>query len=167
MNLTRFLSMDNKEKRAKLLHCCYCRQWADDVLAVINKTCLESIEQLADIMRECWSATSESGYLEAFAAHPEIGDRTTLENKFATQAHAEQGQVAQASSDILDRLIAQNKRYSKKFGFIFIISATGKPAEEILVNLLDRINNTRADEIKNAAVEQEKIMLLRLYQMIQ
>jgi 2-oxo-4-hydroxy-4-carboxy-5-ureidoimidazoline decarboxylase len=112
-----------------------------------------------------WESLEEADFLQAFSAHPQIGDVKTLQAKYAnTQAIAssEQSQVATASGDTIEQLALANQLYLKRFGFIFIIFATGKSAEEMLSSLLARIGNTRQEEIKNAAAQQLKITVLRL-----
>ncbi|RGP39587.1 2-oxo-4-hydroxy-4-carboxy-5-ureidoimidazoline decarboxylase [Altererythrobacter insulae] len=55
-----------------------------------------------------------------------------------------------------------NADYEEKFGFIFIICATGKSAKEMSDLLQARLPNNREQEIVNAAEEQRKIFQLRI-----
>ena len=108
---------------------------------------------------------SESDWLEAFDAHPRIGDVDSLHAKYAnTKATAsnEQSGVNATDRTTLKRLVEANEQYFQKFGFIFIVFATGKSAGEMLKLLEQRLPNDRATEIANAAAEQLKITLLRL-----
>ena len=108
---------------------------------------------------------SESDWLEAFDAHPRIGDVDSLHAKYAnTKATAsnEQSGVNATDQTTLKRLVEANEQYFQKFGFIFIVFATGKSAAEMLKLLEQRLPNDRATEIANAAAEQLKITLLRL-----
>ncbi|MEC8897924.1 MAG: 2-oxo-4-hydroxy-4-carboxy-5-ureidoimidazoline decarboxylase, partial [Pseudomonadota bacterium] len=50
--------------------------------------------------------------------------------------------------------------------FIFIVCATGKSAPEMLELLEQRLCNTRAEELQNAAQEQAKITELRLEKLL-
>lgn len=59
-----------------------------------------------------------------------------------------------------------NDAYEKKFGFIFIVCATGKSASEMLDLLTARIGNSREEEIKNASIEQRKITKIRIEKML-
>jgi OHCU decarboxylase len=107
----------------------------------------------------------ESDWLEAFDAHPRIGDVDSLKKKYANTlktAGSEQSGVAAADNNTLKRLAVTNETYFKKFGFIFIVFATGKSASEMLALLEERLPNDRATEVENAAAEQLKITLLRL-----
>ena len=53
-----------------------------------------------------------------------------------------------------------------KFGFIFIVCATGKSAAEMLALLQARLPNGRDAELKIAAAEQHKITRLRLQKLL-
>lgn len=104
-------------------------------------------------------------WLEAFADHPKIGDLASLKRKFASTAHyaaSEQGLVSPTEEATLRELAQWNEKYFDKFGFIFIVFATGKTAQEMLDLLKARYPNSRDEEIKNASIEQRKITDLRL-----
>ena len=112
-----------------------------------------------------WFGLDEQDWLEAFAHHPRIGDRASLGARFhATHdlSANEQSGVAAAREDVLDALARENADYVDRFGFIFIVCATGKSAEEMLRMLRDRLSNDRATELRIAAEEQAKITALRL-----
>ena len=87
-----------------------------------------------------------------------------MQKKFATKEWAsnEQSGVNEASDTILNELANRNEEYEKKFGFIFIVCATGKSASEMLELLNKRLPNTPDTEIKIAAREQNKITHLRI-----
>lgn len=108
---------------------------------------------------------SDEDWLQAFDAHPKIGDVTSLKKKYANThslASGEQSATAAADESVLQRLKNGNDAYADKFGFIFIVCATGKSADEMLALLEARLPNTRAQEIENAAREQAKITHIRL-----
>ena len=67
-----------------------------------------------------------------------------------------------AAEDVLDALAAGNEAYERKFGFIFIVCATGRSAAEMLALLEARLGNDRATELGNAASEQARITEFRL-----
>ncbi len=107
----------------------------------------------------------EADWLEAFAAHPLIGDVDSLRIKYAATretAAGEQAGVGGAAEATLAELAALNRQYATRFGFIFIVFATGKSAAEMLAILKQRIENTREVELNSASVEQLKIARLRL-----
>ena len=115
--------------------------------------------------RDVWFALGEDDWLEAFRHHPKIGDRASLEARFPKThdlSATEQAGVTSARADTLDALAEANAIYLERFGFIFIVCATGKSAEEMLQLLRDRLSNDRATELLIAAEEQAKITALRL-----
>ena len=63
-------------------------------------------------------------------------------------------------------LARRNETYENRFGFIFIVCATGKSAAEMLENLERRLKNTPQAELKVAALEQDKITQIRLEKFI-
>ena len=112
-----------------------------------------------------WFGLSEPDWLEAFSHHPRIGDRAALEARFPKThdlSAKEQAGVAKAGEDVLTALAEGNNAYFDKFGFIFIVCATGKSAEEMLSLLRERLPHDRANELRIAAEEQAKITALRL-----
>ena len=114
-------------------------------------------------------ALAESDWQEAFTHHPQIGDRESLKKKFASTAGwagNEQSGTATATEDVLDELAEYNHQYREKFGYIFIVCATGKTALEMLTMLKQRIENSRETEILIAAGEQAKITRLRLEKLL-
>jgi len=112
-----------------------------------------------------WNELTQSDWLEAFSHHPKIGDRESLRSRYpATHdlSEREQAGVTQASDAILDALAEGNLQYEARFGYIFIVCATGKTAEEMLTLLYQRLPNDQDTELRIAAMEQQKITALRL-----
>ncbi len=99
-------------------------------------------------------------WLEAFSGHPRIGERGD------TQANREQSGTASASREMIARLATVNEQYESKFGFTYIVYATGKTAEEMLEIAETRLSNSRDQEIRNAATEQRSIAETRLRRML-
>jgi 2-oxo-4-hydroxy-4-carboxy-5-ureidoimidazoline decarboxylase len=136
---------------------------------MIERRPFESTPALFDAARELWQSLAREDYLEAFAHHPRIGDSLTeLAKRFArtaSMAAREQAKVAQADHETLVALREQNQRYYERFGYIFIVCATGKSASEMLALLRERLDNEPARELEIAAEEQAKITALRLAQL--
>ncbi len=108
---------------------------------------------------------SDADWLEAFSCHPPIGNLDSLRMKFTGNrdwSAGEQSGIADAEEQVLIELAEQNAAYRAKFGFIFIVCATGKSAREMLSILNERIKLRATDELMNAAAEQRKITHLRL-----
>lgn len=150
------------EARAILLAACGSERWADRMLALRP---FGSRDTLLAQARDVWFGLDERDWLDAFRQHPEIGDRESLRRRFPSTHHLserEQAGVAQAGTDALAVLADANRRYRDQFGFIFIVCATGKSADEVLELLTARLGNDPRVEIKIAAEEQARITALRL-----
>ena len=125
-----------------------------------------------DVMKKAvkiWNDLDDSDWMEAFEGHPQIGNVETLRAKFANTkqiAGNEQAGVQSASEEVLGRLATANKAYLEKFGFIFIVFATGKSAAQMLELLENRLPCDREKELKTAAQEQSKITALRLEKLV-
>lgn len=119
----------------------------------------QSEQQLVDLATSVWYVRcGKPDWLESFTHHPKIGDRAKLKEKFAG---AEQAFVAAAPDEVIDALATANAAYENKYGFIFIVCATGKPANEMLRLLNDRLRNSAEEELRIAMGEQHKISLIR------
>ena len=140
---------------AELRACCGSSEWVRLMMAA---------RPLADAFasaEEIWSSLDHTAWLEAFAAHPRIGER-----KAAGWASQEQSGTATAGNETLTALADANREYEKKFGFIYIVCATGKSAEEMLAIARERLANEREQELRNAAEEQLKITKLRMMKLV-
>jgi OHCU decarboxylase len=144
-----------------MLACCGARHWAQTMVELRPHSGIEALSLTAD---QVWSTMEEEDWLEAFACHPRIGERKTPE--VATQSTAwsqeEQSLAATAANQVLSDLAAANLLYEKRFGFTYIVCATGKNAEEMLAILRRRLSNDRASELHEAAEQQRQIMQIRL-----
>lgn len=156
-------ALDAAAAREALLRCCKSARWAEGMLA---RRPFESTEALLRAADTVWSALSPADHLEAFAGHPKIGASVEeLEAKFRSTASwsaGEQGAVRGADRATLEALQGGNAAYEQRFGFIFIVCATGKTAEEMLALLRARMDNDVEVERAVAAAEQAKITRLRL-----
>ena len=148
--------------KEQLTKCCGSSAWVNKMASQFPLRDEQELFQKAD---EFWNSLAEQDWLEAFEHHPKIGDINSLKEKFANTANwasGEQASVQQASQQTLEQLAEGNKQYQEKFGYIFIVCATGKSADEMLQILQSRLPNNAAIEIKIAAAEQAKITKIRL-----
>ena len=150
--------MPAQDALSALLNCCGSQEWASRML---DQRPYPSVEQLLESADRTWLALPELDWLEAFAAHPRIGERSA-----AATSQREQAGVLAAGDDVKRALAAGNAEYEARFGFIFIVFATGKTPEQMLQLLRDRMANDRATEIRTAAAEQMKITRLRLQRLL-
>lgn len=162
VNLEFFNKLGAKEAKGVFLQCCGSRVWAETVSKELP---FSDATHLLRVIDAGFNALTKPDWLEAFAHHPMIGDVKSIREKFASTAHLasnEQSGAIGADEQVYSKLADYNKRYFAKFGFIFIIFATGKSAETMLESLKKRFANDIDTEIKNAAAEQRKITWLRL-----
>jgi 2-oxo-4-hydroxy-4-carboxy-5-ureidoimidazoline decarboxylase len=151
----------------ELMKCCGSAAWVNKMLRFIPAD--DMIELLEDA-EELWWQCSEEDWKEAFSHHPKIGDVESLTKKFASTAlwaSGEQSGVKMASEEIIKALAEGNRLYEEKFGYIFIVCAMGKTAEEMLEMLHERLKNDPAEEIRIAADEQNKITKLRIEKLLE
>ncbi len=166
MSLAEFNKLDDAAARQALLLCCVSERW---VRAMLDARPFASDDAFRAQADRCWAETQERDWLEAFEGHPKIGDVDSLKAKYANSgslAAHEQASVADADGDVINRLAEGNASYEARFGFIFIVCATGKTAREMCELLEARLANDRAVELTIAAEEQRKIMQLRLEKLL-
>jgi OHCU decarboxylase len=144
-----------------MLACCGSRRWATEMIALRP---FESVDQLIEAADIAWSKTSEPDWLEAFACHPRIGERgpANTESRAASWSRQEQSSTESANAGVLVAIANGNAAYEKQFGFTYIVSATGKSANEMLAILNRRLENDRATELLEAAGQQWQITQIRL-----
>jgi 2-oxo-4-hydroxy-4-carboxy-5-ureidoimidazoline decarboxylase len=161
MNLDVVNSLSLPDARAAFLRCCGSSRWAEQMA---SRCPFATASDVLSAAREIWQGLEPNDWLEAFAAHPRIGDLETLRTKYGSSAEParEQAGVAGAPEEVLHALAHGNRAYEARFGYIFIVCATGKSAAEMLALLQQRLGNDPEQELLLAAAEQEKIMLLRL-----
>jgi 2-oxo-4-hydroxy-4-carboxy-5-ureidoimidazoline decarboxylase len=162
VNYNFFNGLESKQAKGLFLQCCGSHLWVDNVCKDLPFSDATHMHQVID---GAFNAMTTKDWLEAFAHHPMIGDVKSIREKFASTAHLasnEQSGALGADEKIFAELADYNKRYFAKFGFIFIIFATGKSAESMLSSLKKRFGNDADTEVKNAAAEQRKITWLRL-----
>jgi 2-oxo-4-hydroxy-4-carboxy-5-ureidoimidazoline decarboxylase len=166
MTIAELNNLSSEVAMGEFLKCCGSSSWAKKMLA--NRP-FTSKKDLFSVSNSIWAESSVEDGLEAFQHHPKIGDLKSLEKKFASTkdwAGGEQSGVNTAAKETLIALAEGNNAYEKKFGYIFIVCATGKSANEMLSMLNERLKNDPKDEIKIAMNEQNKITLIRLEKLL-
>jgi 2-oxo-4-hydroxy-4-carboxy-5-ureidoimidazoline decarboxylase len=162
VNLERFNALTSPELQEALTRCCGSHRWVEAMMAQHPYADVETLFRAAE---DNWFSLSKEDWLEAFTHHPKIGDLDSLRAKFANTrdwAEGEQSGVESAAEEMIQALAAGNQEYEARFGYIFIVCATGKSAEEMLSLLQGRLNNDPDTELRIAAGEQLKITRIRL-----
>lgn len=155
-------SLDEGAAENEFLKCCGSRKWARRMVEARPFT---SVEQMIETAERIWWSLDPENWLEAFRSHPKIGEKKAAA---ATAVEAqnwsaqEQSGVESSARDTMKSLAELNAAYEEKFGYIFIVCATGKSSEEMLEILRVRLENPASIELRIAAGEQAKITELRL-----
>jgi OHCU decarboxylase len=152
---------------AEFLKCCGSKKWAR---AMVNARPFAGAQAMFDGADALFGLLSEQDWLEAFRAHPKIGEKkaATAQSDTAQNWSAqEQSKTANAAAGVMGALAEGNREYEQRFGFIFIVCASGKSAEEMLAMLNQRLGNSAEAELPIAAEEQRKITKLRLQKLLQ
>ena len=157
MTLDDLNGLEFAKARGELLKCCGSHTWAEGMAA---RRPFESVPAMIATGREMWRSLAESDWLEAFAAHPRIGAQGK-----GWSAEEQRGMQA-ANNDTVSEMGRLNDAYYGKFGWIFIICATGRTAEEMRGALEQRLANKAETELRIAAAEQEKITELRIQKLL-
>ncbi|MFN2330079.1 MAG: 2-oxo-4-hydroxy-4-carboxy-5-ureidoimidazoline decarboxylase [Chromatocurvus sp.] len=166
MTLADLNTADDETASQALSRCCSSRRWIETLVQERPYADEDALRRAAD---RIWSNLDENDYLEAFAGHPQIGDVDSLREKYAdtrSLAEDEQAGVAGADEITLNELARCNADYISRFGFIFIVCASGKSVHEMLTLLESRLANSRHEEIAIAAEEQRRIFQRRIGQLL-
>jgi OHCU decarboxylase len=157
--LERFNSADQREAMGELLTCCGSSRWAQQLA---SQRPLLSSESLFTAAETLWFSLDEASWLEAFAAHPRIGERKAATTDYLAHSGNEQAAAQQTLAPVADRLAGFNEVYEQRFGFRYIVFANGRSAPELLAVLEERLNHTRDEELQEAARQQNYITQLRM-----
>lgn len=151
---------------ADFLNCCGSKEWARKMIAARP---FETVAALIEKAEGIWRSLEKNDWLEAFAAHPKIGAKvhSPQSSQFAQWSHNEQSGARGAAHSTRSELAEANRLYEDKFGFIFIVCATGKSAQEMLGICRARLGNDANREIFIAADEQRKITEIRLRKLLE
>lgn len=151
----------------QFLDCCGSNNWAQKMAEARP---FSDVAELIGQAEKIWQSLNAKDWLEAFAAHPKIGAKKAAPAQQAQSAKWSEGEQAgtqTAAESVLNQLAEANRLYENRFGFIFIVCATGKSAEEMLELCRNRLGNETNAEIRIAAEEQRKITEIRLKKLIE
>ena len=164
--LSRLNDRPAAEARAELLRCCGSSAWVEALLA---RRPFADASSLYAVAESVWWDLEPADWREAFAHHSRIGDLDSVHVRFASTeqwAAGEQAGARGAPEELLTALAEANQAFEERFGYIFIVCATGKSAEEMLALLLRRLAHSPQDELRIAGAEQAKITRLRLEKLL-
>ena len=156
-----------EEAARQLRACCGSSRWVERMIAARP---FASAKRAKDEADRIWNSLSREDWMEAFDHHPRIGEKKAAVAQDAAGAawsKEEQAKVAGADDRIRGELARVNEEYERRFGYIYIVCASGKGADELLSIARGRLDNDPETELRVAAGEQRKIMQLRLAKLLE
>ena len=169
--IARLNALSSEEAQAELLKCCGSTNWARRMAQQRPfPTGGDAMRRLLDSADRVWWDLGREDWLEAFSRHPKIGEKAAAKDASAETrrwSEEEQSGTRSAREQVLAALAKANRAYEQRFGYIFIVCATGKSSEEMLALLQQRLQNDPAAELRMAAEEQRRITHLRLQKLLQ
>jgi OHCU decarboxylase len=152
--------LDAAEAQTSLLACCGSRAFASAVVASRPYPNLDALLAKADAI---WWSLPEADWREAFACHPRIGEsHANASARFSAWSSQEQSTARAAAEPVLDAIARRNREYEARHGFIYIVCANGRTAEELLAVLDSRLENPTGAELREAAEQQRQITHIRM-----
>jgi OHCU decarboxylase len=166
LELTSLNALSSSRAESEFLKCCGAKNWARQLTSARPFASLDELIAQAD---RVWWSLDQQDWLEAFQSHPKIGEKKAAARtavKAQRWSEDEQSGIHNSAQQTLDALAKLNQIYEEKFGYIFIVCASGKTSEEMLAILQDRLKNNASQELRMAAAEQAKITQLRLKKLL-
>jgi allantoicase len=157
-------AISSADAAAAFKRCCGSTKWA---AAMTEARPFEDVDALLRVGERTWWKLGVDDHLEAFAAHPKIGEAKIPASGDAKWSNAEQQGAAAATAQTLAELADANRAYEAQLGFIYIVCASGRSADEMLQDLQTRMAHSRDVELRTAAEEQAKITRLRLLKLVE
>ena len=160
MTLAEFNALLAATAESALLDCCGAKRWTKLVAAQRPFGTVDALYGAADA---AWRSMEREDILEAFSHHPQIGQKAVSGSESHRKwSEGEQSVARVTTEDVKTRLARGNREYYDTFGYIFIVCASGKSADEMLALLETRMQNDAARELPIAAEQQRLIMRRRL-----
>ena len=156
-------SSDPSTLKSLFKQVCHSDAWAE---AMSQSGPFTDLEDLLKKGEAQWSKCGEADWRQAIDGHPRIGEKQEGKSLAAQWSKGEQSQATAPEGTTMEKLKNVQDQYYEKFGFIFLICATGKSKSEILSAAEIRLGNNETEELKNVAQEQGQIIQLRLEKLL-
>jgi allantoicase len=161
-------ALPEPDARAELHACVASRSWVDGMLAARPFGTAARVRAAAT---SAWDAVKAAAWKEALAAHPRIGEKTAEagpERAAVAKSWSKQEQsgMATATPEQKAAIAAGNQAYEAKHGFIYLVCATGKSADELLAIQKARLDASADAEAVTVADELGKIMAIRVEKLL-
>ena len=147
-----------------LLACCASERWA---AAMIDERPFVTPDDMLTAASDIWWTLEEEDWLQAFAAHPRIGEQSPGNDRHSTWSRTEQAATTSATDDVREALAMCNRDYETTFGHVYLVFASGRTADELLTECRERLTNDPEEELLKAAEEQMRITEARLKKLLE
>ena len=146
-----------------LLACCASDAWA---AALTARRPFADEDELLTAASDTWWTLGEEDWLQAFAAHPRIGEASDGDDRHSAWSRSEQAATAGADATVLGALAACNRDYEARFGHVYLVAASGRSATQLLEQCQSRLDHDPDEEFLIAAGEQATITEMRLRKLL-
>jgi 2-oxo-4-hydroxy-4-carboxy-5-ureidoimidazoline decarboxylase len=146
----------------RLRACCGAERWA---LVMADRRPFGDLDRLLEAAEAEWAGLAPADWRQAIDHHPRLGGGDLAARRFdptRSLSEGEQAGVLDAAEATRKALADAQREYEERFGFIFLIRASGRSAAEILSELERRMSNDPETELAVAARELQEIARLRL-----
>lgn len=150
--------LSHEEFTTKFGRICCSRTWVREM--ALRRPYLDPDQLSATAAHVWWHVCERADWVEAFNGRPLIGDMVSFEKDLWCAIEDEL--TIAASPEIGAELIACNKPYMEKFGFVWILLCEGLTPEQQLASYKRRIENDPDTELRENCVEDFKVSMRRL-----
>lgn len=166
LGVRRLDALPSELARADLTACAASSRWVEAMLAARP---FGSAARVYETAERAWSQLGPDDWKQAIAAHPRIGESAAPKEAGSQTGWSakEQAGMRAASAEVRAKMSEANRLYEARFGFTYIVCATGKSAEELLAIAEGRLQNSQEKELETAAVELLAITKIRLGKLLQ
>ena len=158
IGLEGFNALSERQRMHLLFEVCSSTIWARRVVAGSPFRDADALYDRADrVLAELPDAEIDA----ALDGHPLIGAKA--DNPSSAR---EQARVAAADEAVKAELAVKNREYEDRFGYVYLVCASGRSAGELLAILTDRLDNDPETERRVMRNELAKINRLRLERLL-
>lgn len=161
LSLSTFNALDEGAAREALYACCSSHRWAKAMAAARPFRSETALFESADA---ALAELGEADVDDAMSGHPRIGDKVA--GPRGAWSRAEQGGMSGADADLEAAMVQGNRDYEERFGYVYLVCASGLSAAELLSVLQQRLGNTPSVERAVVREEFRKINRLRLAKLV-
>ncbi|KHN53761.1 2-oxo-4-hydroxy-4-carboxy-5-ureidoimidazoline decarboxylase [Pectobacterium fontis] len=158
-SLEHFNQLNEEDAEALLLPCVALPRWIKQVAQG------RPYQHVADVLDTGMRASRDwqaEDLMLALSTHPRIGEKAAGGTREAKLSQQEQAAVNHDDVSLKQALCEGNARYEAQFGYVFLVRAKGRSAQDILHILHQRLQNTPEQEMQAALSQLREITLLRL-----